>query len=96
MKQLLVMFFLLCSVTVFAQDVIVKKDGSTIVCRIVKADKTMILYKSWNNLNGKSKSIMRSEVKTINYQNGRREELADAEANPYTQGNQYNGFQAIR
>jgi hypothetical protein len=43
MKQLLVMFMLLCSTTVFAQDVIVKKDGSTVVCRVVELTSSEIV-----------------------------------------------------
>ncbi len=47
MKQLLVFLFLLCSGSVFAQDVIVKKDGSTIVCRVVELTSSEITYKKW-------------------------------------------------
>jgi len=36
MKKLVIFLLFLCSVSVFAQDVIVKKDGSTIVCRVEK------------------------------------------------------------
>jgi len=42
MKQLFVMLLLLCSAVANAQDVIVKKDGSTIVCRVVELTSTEI------------------------------------------------------
>lgn len=50
MKHLLVTLLLLCSACVFAQDVIVKKDGSTIVCRVVELTSSEITYKKWNDL----------------------------------------------
>ena len=49
MKQLLVLLLLLCSMSVSAQDVIVKKDGSTIVCRVVEVTATEITYKKWSD-----------------------------------------------
>ena len=44
MKQLLVFLLLLCVASVSAQDVIVKKDGSTIVCRVVKLSSSEITF----------------------------------------------------
>ncbi len=52
MKQLLVFLLLLCSASVSAQDVIVKKDGSTIFCRVVELTDSEISYKKWSDLNG--------------------------------------------
>ena len=50
MKQLLIMLLILCSTSVSAQDVIVKKDGSTIACRAVELTSSEITYKKWNDL----------------------------------------------
>ena len=52
MKQFLILFLFLCSTSIFAQDVIVKKDGSTIVCRVVELTSSEITYKKWGDLNG--------------------------------------------
>lgn len=71
MKQLLVLFFLLCSASVWAQDVIVKKDGSTIVCRVVEANSSEVVYKKWSDLNGASYIMDRSLVSAINYESGK-------------------------
>ena len=45
MKKILLFLLLLCSIGVSAQDVIVKKDGSTIVCRVVEVNQTEVVYK---------------------------------------------------
>ena len=53
-----------------AQDVIVKKDNSTIISKVTKIGETEIEYKKWSNLDGPIYTINRSEVISINYQNG--------------------------
>lgn len=53
-----------------AQDVIVKKDNSTILSKVVEINSTDIKYKKWSNQDGPMYSISRQEVKSINYQNG--------------------------
>lgn len=92
MKQLLVFLFLLCSMSVFAQDVIVKKDGSTIVCRVVELTSSEIVYKKWSNLNGSNYVMNRSDASAINYENGRKVNLSEA-TNLYTPNNQNDGMQ---
>ena len=78
MKQLLVFLFLLCAASVSAQDVIVKKDGSTIVCCVVELTSTEIVYKKWSDLNGSNYVMDRSDASAINYQNGRKENLLES------------------
>ena len=90
MKQLLVLLFLLCSASVFAQDVIVKKDGSTIVCRVVEVTSTEIVYKKWSDLNGSNYVMERSAASAINYENGKKVDLSEA-TNLYTSNNQNDG-----
>ena len=53
-----------------AQDVIVKKDGSTIVSKIQEVNQDNIKYKKFSNLNGPTYTISISEIMTINYENG--------------------------
>ena len=92
MKQLLVFLFLLCAASVSAQDVIVKKDGSTIVCRVVELTATEITYKKWSDLNGSNYVMNRSDASAINYQNGKKVNLSEA-TNLYQPHNQNDGTQ---
>ena len=64
------LFLLLCPLAASAQDVIVKKDGSTIVCRIVEVNQTEVVYKRWANLNGPNYVMNLSDLSAINYENG--------------------------
>lgn len=77
MKQLLVFLLLLCSASVSAQDVIVKKDGSTIVCRVVEVTSTEITYKKWSDLNGSNYVMDQSLASAINYENGKKVSLSE-------------------
>lgn len=53
-----------------AQDVIVKKDGSTLLSKVLEINSLEIKYKKWSNLEGPIYTIDKKEVSTINYQNG--------------------------
>ena len=92
MKQLFVMLLLLCSVVANAQDVIVKKDGSTIVCRVVELTTSEIIYKKWSDLNGSNYVMNRADASAINYQNGKKVNLSEV-TNLYTPNNQNDGVQ---
>lgn len=71
LKKLTATLFLLCVVGMAsAQDVIVKKDQSTVMSKVLEITSTEIKYKKWNNLDGPTYSINRSEVLSINYENG--------------------------
>ena len=92
MKQLLVFLLLLCAANVSAQDVIVKKDGSTIVCRVVELTDTEITYKKWSDLNGSNYVMERSAASAINYEDGRKVSLTEVN-NQFLPGNQNDGVQ---
>mgnify|MGYP006916106318 CR=1 FL=1 len=92
MKQILVFLFLLCAASVSAQDVIVKKDGSTIVCRVVELTSSEITYKKWDDLNGSNYVMNRADASAINYQNGKKVDLSEA-TNLYQPHNQNDGVQ---
>ena len=87
------MFTLLCSTAVLAQDVIVKKDGSTVVCRVIELTSSEIVYKKWSDLNGSNYIMNRSDASAINYQNGKKVNLSEAGTNLYAPGNQNDGVQ---
>lgn len=93
MKKLLVLLMILCSCSAFAQDVIVKNDGSTVLCRIVEVNSSEVVYKKWNNLNGSNYVMNRSDVANINYENGKKENVSSNGTNLYTPGNQNSGVQ---
>ena len=57
MKQLLILLFLLCSICVSAQDVIVKKDGTTILSKVLEVGQSEIRYKKHENPDGPTYTI---------------------------------------
>ncbi len=74
MKKIIILFFIFTSaLTVSAQDVIVKKDGSTILSKVIEIGTTEVKYKKWNNQNGPNYTIAKSDVQAINYENGEKE-----------------------
>lgn len=94
MRNLLFLLFVLCSVCVSAQDVIVKKDGSTVVCRVEKVSDTDVTYKLWSDLKGSSYIMDKSLVSAINYENGKKETFSET-TSLYTPNNQNDGVQAM-
>ena len=94
MKNLLTILLFLCSINIMAQDVIVKKDGSTVVCRVVEVSATEVTYKKWSDLKGSSYIIDRSLVSAINYESGKKENFDKTESQ-YLPGNQNDGVQTI-
>lgn len=66
------LFAFLCSLTVYAQDVIVKKDGNTIVCRVVEVGQTEVVYKRWTELQGNNYVMNLSDIASIHYENGQK------------------------
>ena len=61
------------SLSVSAQDVIVKKDGSTILSKVLEVNQGEIKYKKYSNLEGPTYAIDKSEIITINYENGEKD-----------------------
>ena len=95
MKKLLLFLLLIVSASsIQAQDVIVKKDGSTIICRVVEVNSSEIVYKKWTDLNGSNYVMNRADASAINYQNGKRENLGEM-TNLYAPNNQNDGTQMV-
>ena len=68
---LIMAVFLLCIAdTALSQDVILKKDNTTILSKVLEITNTEIKYKKWSNQDGPTYSINRSEATSINYQSG--------------------------
>ena len=95
MKQLLVFLLLLCAASVSAQDVIVKKDGSTILSKVLEVGQEEIKYKKYDNLEGPTYTIQKSELQAINYQNGAKDTFSAPirDENRYLPNNQNDGTQ---
>lgn len=95
MKFKLVLLILLFTISASAQDVIVKRNGSTILCRIVEVNSTEIIYKKWSDLNGSNYVMERTDATSINYENGKRDTLSKPGINQYAPNNQNQGFQQM-
>lgn len=97
MKKLLFLLMLACSTCTYAQDVIVKKDGSTIPSKVLEIGQDDIIYKRYDQPNGPTYSIKKSEIQSINYQNGAKDTFSPSsrEANRFLPNNQNDGEQHI-
>ena len=95
MKKFLMLMMLLCSIGTWAQDVIVKKDGTTVVCRVVDVTGTEVVYKKWSDLKGSNYIIDKSLVSAINYESGKKETTSSEAENLYKPGIQNDGTQAL-
>ena len=92
MKNLFLFLILAISVfTASAQDVIVKNDGSTVLCKIIGVNGSEVIYTKWSDVNGPQYIMDRSLVSNINYQDGRQEKLNEQVNNAYAPGNQQTG-----
>jgi len=80
MRAKFLIFSLLCSVTLFAQDIIVQNNGNTILSKVVEIGATEVKYKKFSNLNGPTYTIAKAEILVINYENGEKESFANAQA----------------
>ena len=68
-----------------AQDVIVKKDGSTIMSKVIEVGTSEIKYKKWTNKSGPTYTIAVGDLLAINYENGDKDTF-DAVAHTPTSG----------
>lgn len=73
MKKVLFFLVLLSATTVYAQDVIVKKDGTTILSKVIEIGTSEVKYKKFSNQNGPTYSVSKSELQAINYENGEKD-----------------------
>ena len=74
MKRLFfIAMFILSSISIYAQDIIVKKDGSTIMSKVLEVQTDIIKYKKWSNQSGPTYSIKITDIFSINYKNGEKD-----------------------
>lgn len=65
------------SISIYAQDVIVKKDGTTIMAKVLTVGTTTVEYKKWSNQDGPTYVIEKTELLSINYANGEKEVFSE-------------------
>lgn len=80
MKKLLLFLVLIAPALISsAQDVIVKKDGSTIMSKIIEIGINEVKYKKWSNQDGPNYTISISDIKEITYENGEKDVFKEEE-----------------
>lgn len=65
-----------------AQDVIMKRDGNTVVCRIVEVGESEVVYKRWSNLQGNNYVMNIADITSIHYENGKKLIFDDNDPEP--------------
>ena len=72
-KSVSIMLMLVLSLATFAQDVILKKNGSEIKAKVENVGATGIEYRNLDNQNGSLYTMSKSEVLMITYENGKKD-----------------------
>lgn len=70
----------LCPSIFFAQDIITKKDGAEIPCKVIELDPPKIKYRPSDHSNGPIRTLYYKEVFMIKYENGTKEVLSESRA----------------
>lgn len=73
MKNLLLMALLMCGAVLYAQDVIIKTDGSELKGKVTEVAADVIKYHRADNLDGPVYNLPKTEVFMVLYGNGSRE-----------------------
>jgi hypothetical protein len=74
-RALLPLLCLLLSVTVYAQDTLVLRNGHEHVVKVLEINPTEVIYKRFDNLEGPNIIVLKADVARILYANGTREEF---------------------
>lgn len=73
MKKIILSLLSVVSLSAFAQDVIICRNGDEITSKVLKVSQTEIEYKKWSNQDGPSYTLDKSEVFMIKYKNGEKD-----------------------
>jgi len=75
MKKIIILLVaaVMTATSLSAQDLITKKDGTDIQAKILEVNKTELKYKRWDNQDGPTFTIDKSDVLLVRYQNGTNE-----------------------
>jgi hypothetical protein len=77
MRLLIVFILLFLCVSGFAQDTLVKRDGSRILAKVLEVSTTEIKYKKAENPEGPVYLILKAELNSVVYSNGYKESCLD-------------------
>jgi|GEM_PF-2276448 len=84
MKKFFIFIMLLTSASIYSQDVIVKKDGSTILSKVLEVGEEYVKYKKWSNTQGPDYTIKVIDIISINYENGDKDDFSTTTNTPKT------------
>ncbi|MBR6141555.1 MAG: hypothetical protein IKQ37_07335 [Bacteroidaceae bacterium] len=92
MRRPLLLLLSLVALGASAQDVIVKKDGTPILTKVLEVNTDNVKYKKHGNQDGPTYTIAISDILSLTYANGDKEDFGNvsstpAEANPSAGGN---------
>lgn len=74
-RALLPLLCLLLSLTAYAQDTLVLRNGREHVVKVLEINPTEVIYKRFDNLEGPNIVVLKADVARIVYANGTREEF---------------------
>ncbi len=75
-----------------AQDVIVKKDGTTILAKVIAVGDDVVEYKKHSNLNGPTYKVNVDKLLSVNYENGEKDTFESAAESPAAVGSDVVSF----
>lgn len=77
MKRLFLVLASMASIaSTLAQDVIVKRDGEEIQCKILEVSTNKVKYKQWKNQDGPTFVEKKTDVLMLKYENGQKEVIS--------------------
>jgi hypothetical protein len=91
-KLLILATFVLSSVFVFAQDIIVTKKSKHIDAQVLEVNINDIRYKDWSNQDGPIYTILKSDIVSIVYQNGKVETFDNSTQQSQSNNNQSQSY----
>lgn len=72
-RYIFIIVLLFTSLSLRAQDVILKKDGSTVLAKVVSVRADDVEYYIWTSQTGPLYVIKKEDIQQINYQNGQKD-----------------------
>jgi hypothetical protein len=86
-RFLLIITILVSGLTIFAQDIIVTKYEKRIDAKVLEINIDNVRYKDFDNLDGPIYTILKSDIASIVYQNGKVETFSNHPPQPVEQSN---------
>ncbi|MBO5418504.1 MAG: hypothetical protein J6A22_00320 [Bacteroidales bacterium] len=98
MKRILVILsaLLISAASVMAQDIITKKNGEDIKAKVMEVDNSNVKYKLFDEPDGVTYTLRKSDILMIRYQSGRNEVFNTASTPFYGYGNDREPIENLR